>query len=429
MIIPALVILLLALASALVFERYRHRREFGRLEEAIRKQDRRLLGSEDYERAPQHVRTLERAIFEQLFTAENLEESIVRREELLSSLVDGLGDAVIVTDRKNKIRFANEKALQIFMLKDDVVGSPVRKALAHGQLIGWLALCHTKAKSTHTRLDLPGRMLEGGRDRSFEVDVAPLQENEFGGSDVSRIVLHDVTEREELDRVRKDFVANASHELRTPLTIINGYLENLLDDGAVDDPVITKRFLGVMRKHGNRLALLVEDMLTISKLESDENEHLELFDFDFANCVGEVLDRLSPVIESKGAIVSVEIPEEKKILCGDRLYWDQILFNLLENALKENDEQGLRLTVKREDDKEETRILVSDNGVGIPNQALPFIFKRFYRVDESHASHKTGTGLGLSIVRRAVEAQGGTIEASSTPGEDTTFTIKLPKER
>lgn len=429
MLTAAFITLSLLLAGILLYERSIHRSEFGRLEEAIRKQDRRLLGSEDYACAPSHIRSLERAIFDQLFTTANLEETIIRREKLLSSLVDGLGDAVIVTDTKSHIRFANERARSLFMLRSDVIGTPFRHAVSNDKLLQWLMNCTERATSTQMPLALSGRLLDGGNDRSFDIDIAPLQVNDLGGSDVSRIVFHDVTEREELERVRKDFVANASHELRTPLTIINGYLENLIDDGAADEPEIRNRFLKVMQKHGKRLGLLVEDMLTISKLESEEREMFEMQEFDLTACVREVTDRLTPMIEDRCAEVIIDIPQSEARITGDPLYWDQILSNLLENALKENDQKGLRITITRKDTAESIEISVSDNGVGIPKNALPFIFKRFYRVDESHASEKNGTGLGLSIVKRAVEAQGGTIEASSIPGTATTFLIRLPSQR
>lgn len=417
----------LTLAGLLARERIRHKREFARLERAIRMQDRRLLGSEEYASAPDHIRSLERAIFDQLFTTANLEESVTRREQLLASLVDGLGDAVLVTDKKNRVRFANEYARSLLKLPSDIANQPVRQVLTQESLLTWLDDCHNFARSKRTTLTMSGRGLDGGDDRTFEVDIAPLEKNDLGGADVSRIVLRDITDREELERVRKDFVANASHELRTPLTIINGYLENLIDDGAIDDPVAARRFLTVMKKHGDRLARLVEDMLTISRLESDRDKPIQIEHFNFANCAREVIERLTPVIESKSAMVSIEIPEGEELLYGDPLIWDQILFNLIENALKENDQAGLVVKVSKSDSGDKTMIRVSDNGVGIPKASLPFIFKRFYRVDESHASERTGTGLGLSIVKRAIEAHHGTIEAASTPGKSTTFTIRLPR--
>ncbi|MGI9243425.1 MAG: sensor histidine kinase [Verrucomicrobiales bacterium] len=428
--LPALlVVLCIILAGLVVRERVNHKRDLARLEKAISEQDRRLLGSEDYANAPGHIRSLERAIFDQLFTTANLEESVTRREQLLASLVDGLGDAVLVTDRKNRIRFANERARGLLKLPDDISGQPVRGVIAQRSLLKWLDQSRDSARSKRTTLTISGRQLEGGTDRTFEVDIAPLQTNDLGGADVSRIVLRDITEREELERVRKDFVANASHELRTPLTIINGYLENLIDDGAIDDPETAKRFLLVMKKHGDRLARLVEDMLTISRLESDSDKPIQIEKFDFATCVGEVIDRLSPVIEAKSANVTVAISPGAEFLRGDRLIWDQILFNLVENALKENDQQGLEIQVSKDDADNSTTICVRDNGVGIPKASLPFIFKRFYRVDESHASEKTGTGLGLSIVKRGVEAHHGSIEAASTPGQSTAFTITVPTTR
>jgi len=422
----ALAAICLTLLALLWRERCMHRNEFARLEDAIRQGDREMLGSAEYAKAPEHIRTLERAIFDQLFATASLEESVIRREKLLAALVEGLGDAVLVTDKSNRIRLANERAREVFDLPGDVAGARLRKVITNRELLAGIDVSHSDAQPTASIIELSsGRTAAGAS--VFEVDIAPLQRNTTGGADVSRIVLHDISERQKLERVRKDFVANASHELRTPLTIINGYLETLLD-GAMEDRATIKRFLGVMQKHGVRLARLVEDMLTISKLESDDQDAIKFEDFNFRVCASEVVDRLSPVIETKQARVELDIPPGQEILHGDRIHWDQVLFNLVENALKENDQSGLVVTISKQGFADGTRIIVEDDGVGIPAESLPFIFKRFYRVDESHAQEKTGTGLGLSIVKRAIEAHGGTIEATSTPGVATAFTIDLPEK-
>ena len=180
----ALTTLCLILAAMLVWERTNHRREFARLERAISEQDRRLLGSEDYARAPGHIRSLERAIFDQLFTTANLEESVTRREKLLAKLVDGLADAVLVTDRKNRISFANEHAMKLLGLPDEITGKAIRQAFTDKNLLKWLNQCHAEAKSTQTIVQFSGRELKGGLDRTFEVDIAPLQRNDHGGADV-----------------------------------------------------------------------------------------------------------------------------------------------------------------------------------------------------------------------------------------------------
>ena len=245
-----------------------------------------------------------------------------------------------------------------------------------------------------------------------------------------RVVIRDETDRHETEQIRKDFVANASHELRTPLSIINGYLENLLD-GVIDDPVMTTKSLQTMRKHGERIARIVEDMLTLSKFESASEggvAALRQASFSCRECLEDVVDRLGPMIEEKRARVEFMFPAEgEDLIEADRFYWDQIFFNLIENALKENRSDGkLVLTLSFMRTQGEAVIRIRDNGVGIPRADLPFIFKRFYRVAKHHSQTIKGTGLGLSIVRRAVESHGGSIAVDSTLGVETAFTIRLP---
>ena len=227
--------------------------------------------------------------------------------------------------------------------------------------------------------------------------------------------------------MRKDFVANASHELRTPLSIINGYLENMVE-GDIDNPALMQRSLGVMQKHGDRLARIVEDMLVISRLESGEAAALNLSPFPLQDCIQDVLERLEPLITQRNAVVKTTFENNSLSLLGDRFYWTQVLFNLTENSLKQNPKSAITLDIGFALSDGGVQIWVSDNGVGIPSADLPYIFRRFYRVEKHHNQESIkGTGLGLSIVKRAVEAHNGTIEVSSVPGQKTTFTIHLPE--
>ena len=182
-----------------------------------------------------------------------------------------------------------------------------------------------------------------------------------------------------------------------------------------------------MSKHTDRVSRIVEDMLVISRLESGEAAALSIEPFEFLSCVLDVLERLEHLIVSQEAHVNIDHVTAGLMLVGDRFYWTQVLFNLIENALKQNPRHGLLVTVTAEIKDGATRISVSDNGIGIPSQHLPFVFKRFYRVDQNHTNSTIkGTGLGLSIVKRAVEAHGGEISVSSVPGQETKFEIVLP---
>ena len=196
-------------------------------------------------------------------------------------------------------------------------------------------------------------------------------------------------------------------------------------EGDIDNPALMQRSLGVMQKHGDRLAHIVEDMLVISRLESGEAAALNLSPFPLQDCIQDVLERLEPLISQQNSSIETSIAPLN--LLGDRFYWTQVFFNLTENALKQNPKAPLKLELGATQSDHEITLWISDNGVGIPSSDLPFIFRRFYRVQKHHNQDSIkGTGLGLSIVKRAVEAHNGKIEVDSTPGQKTTFTIRLP---
>ena len=266
---------------------------------------------------------------------------------------------------------------------------------------------------------------QGDKESSWEIDIHPLS-LQSDNLEI-QLMMRDITASVHADQVRQDFVANASHELRTPLSIISGYLENLTEEGGLENKDLARKMLETMDRHVVRINRIVEDMLVISKLESDDAAPLNLAPFNIAVCVRDIIERLELVIEKQRAIIELEIPEIQ--ITGDHFYWTQILFNLVENALKQNPNIPLKIRINAKTDRAGNfTIRISDNGIGIPNTDLPFIFKRFYRVEKHHSQTQVkGTGLGLSIVKRAIEAHGGTITATSTPGVDTTFTIQVPQ--
>jgi signal transduction histidine kinase len=253
--------------------------------------------------------------------------------------------------------------------------------------------------------------------RYFMIEAAPISNSRVGAA---WLMVQDVTETALTEQIRRDFIANASHELRTPLTIINGYIETLRDA-----PALLPRCLDTMEKHGKRLARLTEDMLCISRLE-DATTPLNAEPFEVRQCVQDAIDHLAPMHEKRDTRFVLDFPKKNGLLQGDRFYWDQIFTNLIENALKENQQPGLIITLSGQWSDTECVLKVSDNGTGIPAHDLPFVFKRFFRGDKHHSSAVKGTGLGLSIVKRAVEAHRGTITATSQPGLATTFTMTVP---
>jgi signal transduction histidine kinase len=361
-----------------------------------------------------------------------LELDLQKARDERNLLLDALGDAFLLVDSKANIRFANEAARALFGARE-IVNRPVREAFLEPRLADALLRCLATGEPVQSRVVLPQQTSPRGdlENRGFNawiIDAAKLSSPSSSETN-TRVIIRDVTAEHQLEQVRKDFVANASHELRTPLAIINGYLENLLDDDLLDDPEVARRFLTVMRKHADRISRIVEDMLVISRLESGEVNALKLEPFRFRSCIKDVLERLESVIRNQHAYMTLTMPDPDLIIQGDRFYWTQVLFNLVENALKQNPHSGLRVEVGCEASGDSVRIWVSDNGVGIPSADLPHIFRRFFRVEKHHSQQEIkGTGLGLSIVKRAIEAHGGTISVTSVPGSETKFLITVPKQ-
>lgn len=362
---------------------------------------------------------------------DKLESDLKLAQDERNHLLDALGDAFLIVDSDANIRFANAIARNLFSGRE-LVGRKVREAFLDPRLAEALIQCLKTGEPVQQRVVLPQQTsplgdLETRGINAWIIDAAQLTDSK-GNNPNTRVVIRDVTSEYQLDQIRKDFVANASHELRTPLAIISGYLENLLDDGMLEDQKMAKRFLSVMKKHAERISLIVEDMLVISKLESGEASAINIEPFKIHSCIKDVLERLESVIQNQKAIVSVNMKRDNLIIEGDRFYWTQVLFNLIENALKQNSQKDLKIEVGFEEADKSVLIWVSDNGVGIPSADLPHIFRRFYRVEKHHSQMEIkGTGLGLSIVKRAVEAHHGTITVSSTPGRETKFLMTIPK--
>lgn len=360
-----------------------------------------------------------------------LEHDLQQAREERNRLLDALGDCFLLVDQGGSIRFANQAARDLFQSRD-IIDRSIHETILDPRIAKVLFRCLETGESVQSRVVLPQQTSPRGDQENrginaWIVDAARLPSS-ADGSPLTRVILRDVTTEHQIEQIRKDFVANASHELRTPMAIINGYLENLLDDNMLDDKEMTRRFLCVMRKHADRIARIVEDMLVISRLESGEANSLKVEPFRFRSCINDILERLESVIRGQNAEMSVVMPDDKLILQGDRFYWTQVLFNLVENALKQNPHPGLKVEVGCDETESGYRIWVSDNGIGIPSADLPHIFRRFYRVEKHHSQREIkGTGLGLSIVKRAIEAHGGSISVTSAPGLETKFLILVPK--
>jgi two-component system phosphate regulon sensor histidine kinase PhoR len=339
---------------------------------------------------------------------------------LFGTLLNEAPQGILVVDDADVIVFAN-LAISVMLLPHSLEeGRPLGTAPSLEAINRVIKDARTRRTRVEGELRLPlphSYAAEWSHERHYHLCASPWSEGPRTGI---WVMVEDRTEHDTIAQTRQDFVTSAGHELRTPLSLIHGYIETL-KSGMIKNTASLVRCLDVMEKHSRRMMRIIDDMLTISRLEGLE-EPLKTETFLVRACVHDALEHLTPLIEIRQPVIALDFPPDGGILSGDRFYWDQIFSNLIENALKENPRTGLRIAITGRWTQHECIITVTDDGIGIRAEDLPNAFKRFYRgVQESK-----GTGLGLSIVKRAVEVHDSTIDLESHPGRSTVFTIRVP---
>src|SRR5271157_2309749 len=340
-----------------------------------------------------------------------LSDESARRQAILASMVEG----VLAVDADLRVTFSNDSFANAVRAPGTIpIGTPLLDVVRDPALLDLLKAVLSTGRPSRQRLTMVA-----AKARVFDVQTAPLDEAPRHGAIA---ILHDVTELERLERVRKDFVANVSHELRTPLASIRGYAESLLD-GALEDPQINRKFLEIISKNTFRLEQLALDLLSLSELEADrEAPPAERV------AVGDVARAAMHTVEAEAAARGVnlmlgEIGDWHVMGQSRRL--EQVFLNLLYNAIKFNRPGGeVWLEATQADGR--VRITVSDTGIGIPSEDLPRIFERFYCVDKARSRETGGTGLGLSIVKHTVEKMSGSVSVESRLGKGSVFTLEFP---
>jgi two-component system phosphate regulon sensor histidine kinase PhoR len=335
-----------------------------------------------------------------------------QREAILSSMVEG----VLAVDSNLRIIFANESFARAVGAPHPIPAKlPLVDLLRDPEMREILARVLAGGKSVKRRLQLPA-----ADDRIFEVQAGPLTSDSARGAIA---ILHDITDLERLERIRRDFVANVSHELRTPLTAIRGYAETLLE-GALEDRENNRRFLEIIKAHSIRLNNIASDLLTLSELESVKARR-----GPEPVSVRGALESALRTVEAEARLRGVNLirgPMEDAQVLGDRVQIEQALVNLLDNAVKFNRPSGEVRVEVTPPCEGKINISIADTGIGIPHDDLPRIFERFYRVDKARSREVGGTGLGLSIVKHIVERLNGTVAVESQLGKGSTFTLALP---
>lgn len=350
---------------------------------------------------------------------------ISMQEERLQLLMDYLVVGVLMIDKKHRIKVANKAAYSIFDLDDNVINHKYEEVLTGYRLLQMIETCYSTKENVNDEVYLyyPKELI-------LDVNIlyVPKKANVSGISEQVVVLAYDITEIRRLEKVRSDFIANASHELKTPVTALKGFTETLLD-GALEDEDTAREFVEIMNREANRLGFLINDILDLAKIEQDQLGHRSET-VQLNRVIAEVVHSLEiPASENQ-----VEVHYDNNLEAGIRFTTEemrlkQILTNLINNAIKYNKAEGGQVWISStvtEDDKYVV-IAIRDNGLGIPDEDIPRIFERFYRVDKTRSTASGGTGLGLSIVRNLVASMSGKIDVVSELNEGSTFTVYLPK--
>ncbi len=335
-----------------------------------------------------------------------------QQQVLFNSMIEGL----LLLDRGQKIYLANRAFKNLFGLKVELRGKTILEALRLHELDELVQRVQAEGQVFDYEVKLPDLL-----ERWLRVNAAVIS-NSAGEREGMILVFHDLTRLKQLERTREEFVANVSHELRTPLSLIKGYVETLLD-GARNNPEVAERFLKIIERNTNRLDLLIQDLLTISALESGRMK-LNLQPMDLRAVTEKVLGDLRGKANDKNVKLTNELPLLTMRADASRL--EQVFANLVDNAIKYGRANGTVTVNGRKLDDGRFQVCVQDDGPGIPAEALDRVFERFYRVDKARSRDQGGTGLGLSIVKHIVQAHGGEVWAKSELGKGAAFFFTLP---
>jgi two-component system phosphate regulon sensor histidine kinase PhoR len=329
-------------------------------------------------------------------------------------------DGLLVVDTRHRITLVNRTFRQLFGLGDSIVGQPLLDIVRQAELDRLIA--ETLRTRTPQTSELTISVPPSNSPRRMQLSAVAMK-NEADVTTGAVVLFHDITQLKQADEIRRDFVANVSHELRTPLSILRGYIETLLDDPETS-PDELGRILEVMKRHSNRLGVLVDDLLTLAQLES-ANPNLQLSDVRLSELFAAIVHDWAKKFAEKKLSVDIAIAANLPIIRADETRLQEILYNLLDNSLKYTQPGGkIRLQAQRDGD--EIALSVSDTGLGISETDLPRVFERFYRTDKARSRELGGTGLGLSIVKHIAQMHGGRVEAQSELGRGTTIRVLLP---
>lgn len=348
-------------------------------------------------------------------------KDIEENEHQLTSIISNMVSGVMLVNEEGRIVLLNS-AMERFLSqhKDNIIGQPYEKIGERFALSPHIQAVLENSRKVHEEVHsyFP-------EERIMDAHLAPYYGQGWQQKGVI-VVLHDITNIKRLEKMRSDFVANVSHELKTPVTSVSGFSETLLS-GEVTDEATKRQFLQIIYDESQRLDRLISDLLHLSKIEKQEMP-LDLETVDMTDLVHEVAKTLQNSVENKKTHLTLPEASREIYLQGDQDRIRQIILNLLGNAINYTADGG-NVDISLKENINTVRLIVQDDGIGIPEESLPRIFERFYRVDKARARHSGGTGLGLAIVKHLIESHHGEIEIESREGEGTKITVILPKNQ
>ena len=343
---------------------------------------------------------------------EQMRQIQTQQEALFNSMVEGL----LLLDESGRIQLANRAFTKLFDVTTDLRDKTILEVLRQHELNELLGRVASEKQVLDYELKVGGL-----HERWLQINAAAIF-NTAGETQGTILVIHDLTRLKRLERTREEFVANVSHELRTPLSLVKGYVETLLD-GAKDNPEVATKFLQTIQRNAERLQFLIEDLLTISELESGRIK-MNLQPVQLRPLVGRVLEDLKTQARARKVTLTNEVPELAAQADAERL--QQVLGNLVGNAIKYGRSEGHVVVGGQSVNGGTIELHVEDDGPGIPSESLERVFERFYRVDKARSREQGGTGLGLSIVKHIVQSHGGKVWVRSDPGRGASFFFTLP---
>jgi len=356
-------------------------------------------------------------------TAEEQFEAVRKERDQLQQILASMSEGVLVVGPDGRALMINPAFYRLFDLAGDFTGRPVLEIIRHPGFARLIdnTLRQGEPQSAQIELAAPER-------RTLLLASSPITlGGGTGGHQGAVVATRDTTDLTRVADMRRDFVANVSHELKTPLAAIRGFAETLRD-GALDEPTVARRFTERIVSQCRRLQELLDDLLTLSRLEGVAPA-LEREPVALAAIVHRAVELIAAVAREKKVEIEVEAGDEPlPPVLGDPDGLERLVLNLLDNAIKYNRPEG-RITVRLSRTDGEALLEVTDTGIGIPPESIPRLFERFYRVDKGRAREEGGTGLGLAIVKHVAQTHGGQVEVESRAGQGSTFRVRLPLGR